>query len=346
MGIFSKQPADATYAQIKGAAIASYMQLIYFNPFAPAELLRQQWEAMAEQLEQAYKLSKKFSDTQADIPVLQFYMDDAKKRSQEYAHEIEYLKYKSEFNDLEKECVKLKHATSMDVTSAGVQSFERLYGRAYALYNAFQNFEHDNIDVDRVTGIYNEIAYRYCVCMGFYVLSTSSNGNDPSRDDKIEMGDKCIKIAKCFSENRYRVIMGTVQAEMGDLYISKAQEYSEESARHIFDKADDYRRKAIKTLSVLEEPDNKVLKTSADDTLEWIWMKSAFWMMFELYTQIYKQYEKAYILANNLIKGQDFNYRMNASTGMYSNVKDLVDNVNGELTRFSRSSILGTWQFT
>ena len=342
MGLFSKKQSDEEYVRLKNGTINDYNKLIVKNPFAPAEELRDKWQNMYQQIKQVYKLSKKYFDTEADIPVLKAYRDDALNRSNGYAHEIEYLAYKEEFENVEKTYKELEDEKSNLMSSFGdeyqiFQIFESLYERVCYLKQNYYKYSNDNIDENKLEEMYKGISYYYCGFMLNNLFYKTSDGRILKWEFRKECLDKCKKVAGRFNEEKFKVISGIADYEYGELWKEFAENLPQDRANDYYSKIISCRKASVSSLSVLENA-HYCKMCSVFDVLEWHYLKMGFWDLYSVYLYTNKDYGKAYNLANVMADSQDFN--MNFSDA----AKNLVSDIKEELNHF-KQGMFGGWKY-
>ncbi len=341
MGLFSKKTSDEEYVRLRTAGINDYNRLVVQNPFAPAEELRDKWMNMYQQIKQVYKLSKKYSDTENDVPVFKAYMDDALNRSNEYSHEIEYIVYRKEFEDVYKQYKELDEDKSRVMSSFGnsyecYQIFEKLYERTEILKSNYIKFSNDNINEYKLETMYNDIAYYFCGFMLNNVFYKTDDGREFNWNFKKACVEKCKKISSKFKEPRFKVLQGNSDFVMGELWSEYAEQLPQESANMYHNRVINCRQTAIYPLSVIEDRkyDGSV---TYFDAMEWHYLKMAFWNLYSIYIYTTKNYNKAYELANVMASSQEIHSCFSDDTASF------LSDIREEIGYFSKG--LFGWKY-
>ena len=342
MGLFSKKQSDEEYARLKTMAINDYNRLLVWNPFASAEVLRDKWNNMFQQMKQVYKLSKKYIDTQDDVILIKNYMETATANSNEYNHEVEYLQYKEEFDGIYNRYKELEEDESNMMDSFGdafqcFQIFEELYNRVVVVYKNYNKFSNDNLDPLYLDEMYNGIAYYYCGFMLNNLYYEFSDGRVLNWDYKKECIEKCEKIAKGFAEERFKVLVGIAEYEMGELWKESAQNAPRDRANELYNRALNCRKSSVYSLNIIENR-SYCMKCSVFNPMEWHYLKMAFWDLYTVYIYTNKDHGKAYSLVNMMIETQDLNANFSDAAGRFiSQLKD-------ELGHF-KQGLFGGWKY-
>ena len=342
MGIFSKKQSDEEYRRLKEIAIDDYNRLTVQNPFAPAEELRDKWLNMYQQIKQVYKLSKKYIDTEADVTIMKSYRDDALNRSNEYAHEIEYLAHKKEFEDVVKSYKELEEDKTNFMSSFGdeykvFQIYEVLYDRACYLKKNYYKFSRDNIDEYTLDKMYSDIAYYYCGFMLNNIYYKTSDGQTFKWEYKKECLDGCKRVANSFSEERFKVLSGIADYEYGELWREYAENLPQERANEYYSKIISCRKASVSKLNVLENT-RYCRECSVFNALEWHYLKNGFWNLYTVYLFTNKDYAKAYNLANIMIETQEFNANFSESA------TKLIEEIREEMLHY-KQGLFGSWKY-
>ena len=213
MAIFEKKESNEDYKNLKNSALNGWNQLVEYNPFAPLDELSDRWSSLNQQINKAYKMSQKFSDTEQDVPLLKRYLDDSTRRLNEYSFEVECGKFKTEYFDV---CNKYKELIEKQVDDPSfwndnfelMTCFDDLYKRATWVLKTSTNFNQFGIDQRLIKDIISNSAFYYC---GSILRMTENKETEPlgrARDQYYQYLRYCERTAKLFNEGRFIVIRG------------------------------------------------------------------------------------------------------------------------------------------
>lgn len=344
MGLFEKKESDSNYSNLRDVTVKEYKALIVKNPFAPADVLNRQWDEMYQRIKQLQKQSKKYSDTVDDVSILKIYMDDAKARRDDYAHEIEYLKYLDRFNSICKEYEQLKEDDYGDDYLSNLNLTEKMYDRLCDLKSEYYLFAKDNIDEDKLNEMHGNMAYYYCVWLQQMNHYDSDDGQGITYREAEQYLEKCIRVSKKYKGDRFRVIEGVANYELCLIWEYYEENTSSESDyKRCYDKKIAYSNTALKLLNVLKGTDYKAypfhvrLYFSFFDNIEWLIMRIGFRDLFSLCI-FHKRYDEAHYVAESVISTQSLTMRLD------ERYQELVEEFKEKLTHF-RETRNGGWNY-
>ncbi len=192
------------YYKVKSEAVSLYQKQMVSNPFAPAGILRDKWNEISNQLNNAYTLSQANPETIADGPELMQFAEDARKRSDSYEFETGYEDFKSEFLSLCKDYRALiDEECSWDDESELLQRFESLHQRMNILADRYKKYSQLDIDWRLFRDIQSNIAFYYCVQL-LFEAENERRANRYYAANQYEV--KCSGIASAFSDDRFMIL--------------------------------------------------------------------------------------------------------------------------------------------
>ncbi len=256
MGLFGKKESNEEYRTLRDSLFDEWNHLLSDNPYETAEKMKQKWTTLSYKANNVYKLSKKYKDTENDIPKIKTYVDDINNRISEYSFEIDYKKFKNEFSSVLKEYEELLEER---YSGSGIWNdyyelmtrYEKLRNRTEWLLRQLPTYSQYDIDERLVIDINSNTAFYYCASILWLTENKENERDQTRRDLYYQCLRKSEAVAKQFTEGRFKVIKG-VACNRRALFNEAYENMCGSNDRSVINSL---LREAKPFLSIVESPD-------------------------------------------------------------------------------------------